>query len=109
RGNFSGWEEWFGYPKINSIDEHNTLTQDFVAKHSDLFQDGDIFTPLPEPENGGSGDPRGSDQKVTEFNNMLVSSYANCTNAFQKIGKQVLCGFFSTNGDIAKDVLTPQT
>ncbi len=109
RGNFSGWEGWFGYQQFESINQHNQLTNTFIAAHPDLFQDGDIFTPIPEPENGGPGDPRGSQDKTDSFNTMLVSSYNNCVTAFQKINKQVNCGYFSTNGDIAKDILTPST
>lgn len=109
RGNFSAWEGWFGYTKMIDYNQHHALTKAFITKHPDLFEDGDIFTPIPEPENGGPGDPRGSDQKSADFNAFLVASYNNCVQSFAIIGKQVRCGFFSTNGDIAKTVLTPQT
>src|SRR3989338_7335146 len=57
RGNFSGWEKWFDYPKI-SRDEHTAKTKEFILKNPDLFEDGDIFSSCPECENGGPGDPR---------------------------------------------------
>src|SRR3990167_5091604 len=57
RGNFSGWEGWFEYPKI-SRDQHLAMTENFILSHPDLFRDGDIFSPCPECENGGPGDPR---------------------------------------------------
>jgi len=109
RGNFSSWEGWFGYKRFTDITEHHILTKQFITNHADLFQDGDIFTPCPECENGGPGDPRGSAEKSARFNQFLIDSYNNCTEAFASIHKQVTCGYFSTNGDIAKQVLTPDT
>lgn len=109
RGNFSEWEGWFGYTKFTDINEHTRLTKAFILKHTDLFQNNDIFTPVPEAENGGMGDPRGSDEKTKQFNEFLVSSYQNCIESFRHIHKTVACGYFSMNGDIAKSVLTPET
>ncbi|HXS15036.1 MAG TPA: carboxypeptidase-like regulatory domain-containing protein [Candidatus Saccharimonadales bacterium] len=109
RGNFSSWEGWFGYPKNMTAAEHLAMTRQFILSHPDLFQNGDIFTPVPEPENGGPGDPRESDTKEEAFNNFLIDSYNTCVSAFAQIHKNVFCGFFSTNADIAKQILTPQT
>jgi hypothetical protein len=39
----------------------------------------------------------------------LVDSYDNCFVSFKKINKNVKCGYFSTNGDIAKETLTQET
>ena len=39
----------------------------------------------------------------------MVSSYSNCQQAFAAIKKNVGCGFYSTNGDVAKDILNKQT
>lgn len=109
RGNFAQWEGWFNYPKIINISDHHTMTRNFIMNHQELFQDGDIFTPAPEPENGGIGDPRGSDEKIKVFNQFLIDSYTNCQSSFEKIQKNVFCGYFSMNGDIAKTVLTKET
>lgn len=109
RGNFSGWEGWFSYPKMTNYQDHHTMTLQFIQNNPQLFMDGDIFTPVPEPENGVIGDPRDSDQKAKVFNQFLIDSYDNCQKAFGQIKKQILCGYFSTNGDIAKKVLTKQT
>lgn len=108
RGNFSGWEGWFGHAKFSDPHEHIQLTQQFISAHPELFQDGDIFSPVPEAENGVLGDPR-QNGKVQEFNSFLQKSYDTCTTAFAAINKKVDCGYFSVNGDIAKQVLTPQT
>ncbi len=109
RGNFSGWEGWFDFPKFTDYNQHHTMTYAFITSHQELFKNGDIFTPVPEAENGGPGDPRGSAEKSAAFNQFLIDSYDNCVNAFAKIGKKVTCGYFSTNGDIARQVLTKET
>src|SRR6185503_14638841 len=108
RGNFSAWEGWFGYQKFSDPNEHIKLTKQFISNHPELFEDGDIFSPVPEAENGVIGDPR-QNGKVDEFNTFLENSYTNCTDAFKQINKHVDCGYFSMNGDIAKQVLTKQT
>lgn len=107
RGNFSSWEGWFGYPKFKDYKEHHTKTYAFITKHPELFAAGDIFTPAPEPENGGLGDPRGSKEKTVLFQQFLVDSYNSCSQAMSKIGVEVKCGYFSTNGDVARESLTP--
>src|SRR3989344_9295997 len=38
RGNWSGWEGWFNYPKI-SREEHIKKTEEFIKNHQDLFED----------------------------------------------------------------------
>src|SRR5258706_372097 len=109
RGNFSSWEGWFGYSKFSDIYDHNKMTRAFILKHPDLFEDGDIFTPVPEPENGGLGDPRTSSEIATKFNDFLVSSYQNCNKAFEEINKKVTCGYLSMNADVASQVLIEYT
>lgn len=109
RGNFSSWEGWFDYPKFDDPSQHHQLTYAFITKHPELFRPQDIFTPIPEPENGGLGDPRKGETTPQAFNAFLVASYQNCKNAFQDIHTNVLCGYFSVNGDIAKQILTKET
>src|SRR5436189_3702305 len=89
RGNVSGWEGWFGYKKISDPQEHHALIRDFILKHQDIFESGDIFTPAPEAENGGFGDPRGSLEKSQKFNQFLIDSYTNCKESFIVIHKNV--------------------
>lgn len=104
RGNWSGWEGWFGYPKFTDIATHHQKTFEFITKHPEIFQDDDLFTPVPEPENGIIGNPGDSEQKRSEFTDFLIGSYNSCQKAFREINKKVECGLFSTNGDIAKNV-----
>lgn len=107
RGNFSGWEEWFGYSKIDRA-EHLQKTQQFILNHPDLFQDGDIFTACPECENGGPGDPRmtGDTEGHRKF---LIDEYQVTKTAFQKIHKNVASNYDSMNEDVARLIMDPET
>ena len=108
RGNFSGWEGWFGYPRLSDPSEHITKTFRFITENSDLFSDGDIFTPAPEEENGIMGDPRRTG-KVDEFNKFLLDSFDNCNSAFGQINKKVNCGVWSLNTDVLKETVRKET
>ncbi len=107
RGNLSGWEQWFNYPKISASD-HTTQTVAFVLKHPELFQDGDIFTSCPECENGGTGDPRTTGD-VVGFRTFLINENTQLIAAFSKIRKNVVSGYYSMNGDVASLVMDPDT
>jgi hypothetical protein len=106
RGNFSGWEGWFGHMRIDR-DEHKAALQKFITNNPDLFQDGDVFSSCPECENGGPGDPRQTGD-VTGFRQFLIDEYDIATGAFQKIHKNVLLTN-SSNGDVAKLIMDPTT
>lgn len=106
RGNMSGWEGWFDYPVFTSPEQQINGVQDLITKHPELFSDGDIFTPAPEPENGIIGDPRDSQRNKTAFFDFLPKSYEGCLNSFKEINKAVSCGYYSFNGDVAKNILT---
>lgn len=107
RGNWSGWEEWFEYPKINR-DQHLNKSLEFVRKNSHYFEDGDIFSPCPECENGGPGDPRltGDIQGHREF---LIDEHETLQQAFSQINKDVKTNFNSMNGDVARLIMDPAT
>ena len=107
RGNFSGWEGWFGYPKISRVD-HLAKTQTFIRKHADLFQDGDVFSACPECENGGPGDPR-STGDADGYRKFLKDEYEVMQSGFEALGKHVAANFFSMNGDIARLIMDRDT
>lgn len=109
RGNFSAWEGWFNHSQIQNPGDDHAMIKNFILRHPELFQTNDIFTPVPEPENGGMGDPRGSDEKTRQYNQFLIDSYNNCVQSFRQIHINVSCGYFSMNGDIAKYVLEKDT
>lgn len=107
RGNWSGWERWFGYP---SIDEktHIEKTKNFILSNPDIFENGDIFTACPECENGGRGDPR-TVGHVQEYRKFLIDEYKVNKNSFSKIGKNVKSNYNSMNADVARLVMDKQT
>ncbi|MBM2817800.1 MAG: hypothetical protein HW401_390 [Parcubacteria group bacterium] len=107
RGNWSGWEGWFGYPKI-SRDKHIIMTKNFILNNPSLFKDGDIFTACPECENGGPGDPRHNGD-LYGHRVFLIKEYQMTKSAFEKIGKNVRSNFNSMNGDVAALVMDKAT
>lgn len=107
RGNFSGWEGWFGFESIGRED-HKKFLESFIIKNPDLFEDGDIFTSCPECENGGPGDPR-LNRDVKGHRQFLIDEYKISLESFGEINKKVNAGFYSMNYDVAKLIMDPQT
>lgn len=107
RGNLSGWEGWFGYQKIAER-EHIEKVRDFILDHPELFQNGDLFTPCPECENGGLGDPRRTGD-VEGFRRFIIESHRSADAAFRSIGILVDTRLFSMNGDVARLVMDEKT
>lgn len=107
RGNFSGWEGWFEYPRITR-EMHIAKTQAFILTNRDLFKDGDIFTSCPECENGIKieyGDP----QSLHAHREFLIKEHNTVKKAFAHIGKKVRTNYYSMNGDIAKAMMDKKT
>jgi hypothetical protein len=107
RGNWSGWEQWFGYAPITRA-EHIEKTKQFVLNNPSLFQDGDIFSACPECENGGPGDPR-TNGDVQGHKQFLIDEYHVTKAAFKQIQKNVASNYNSMNGDVARLIMDKQT
>lgn len=108
RGNWSGWEGWFDYPKNVSRADHIRKTVAFISDNSDLFEDGDILSPCPECENGGPGDPRTTND-ISGFRQFIISEYLAIQAAFQKNGKKVRANYYSMNADVARLIMDRET
>src|SRR5258708_11288045 len=93
RGNFSGWENWFNYPKITR-DQHLQMTRDFIVNNSKLFEDGDIFSSCPECENGGPGHAM-PPCAVTSFPQIIISQKKNSPKAIFFILKETTCKYYA--------------
>lgn len=106
RGNFSGWEGWFGYPRI-SREEHLSKLEDFLRLHGDLVWSGDVFSPCPECENGGPGDPRQTGD-ADGFRRFLVAEHDLAGSIFSEQGKDVRI-YTSMNADIAREIIDSAT
>lgn len=108
RGNFSGWEGWFGRQKGSiSREDHINLTKEFIKNNSDLFANGDIFSPCPECENGGPGDPR-HETNVEDYRKFLIAERNASLEEFKKINKKIMV-LDSMNFDVAKLVMDKDT
>jgi hypothetical protein len=107
RGNFSGWEQWFGYSSI-SRSQHIEMTKKFIVSHKDLFENGDVFTACPECENGGPGDPRITGD-VSGHRQFLIDEFTVTTQTFKQLNKTVASNYLSMNADVAKLVMDKQT
>jgi hypothetical protein len=107
RGNWSGWERWFGYSQITR-EEHIEKTKEFILSHPDLFETGDAFTACPECENGGPGDPR-LNRDVAGHRQFLIDEYQIMQESFRAIGKNVRTNLHPMNGDVARLIMDEQT
>jgi len=107
RGNFSGWEQWFGYKPITRA-QHIAMTSKFITTHPTLFMNGDIFTACPECENGGPGDPRKTGD-IAGHRQFLIDEYNTASAAFMTINKKVNVGYNSMNYDVAMAVMDKPT
>ncbi|MCR4325005.1 MAG: hypothetical protein NUV69_04950 [Candidatus Curtissbacteria bacterium] len=108
RGNFSGWEGWFGEGR-NSItrDQHLSMTRSFIKNNADLFKDGDVFSPCPECENGGPGDPR-FQTNVADYRKFLIAERNASLEEFKSIDKDITV-LDSMNFDVAKLIMDKET
>ncbi len=108
RGNFSGWEGWFDYPHTLTSEKLLRDTAIFIQANADLFEDGDIFTPAPEGENGGEFNQVEIDE-YPAFRSFLSNEYIIAKHSFEKIGKKVEVNWLSMNGGLARRMLDQET
>lgn len=108
RGNFSGWEGWFDYPKITSTDKFLKNLNTFIVTNPQLFQDGDIFTGAPEAENGGPFHNVNPDE-FDAYRKFLIDQYQTGQQAFKQLGKAVQLNWFSMNGGVAERMYDQKT
>lgn len=104
RGNFSAWENWFSYGYLKNPEDHHAKLNFFITHHQDLFANGDILSPAPEAENGVLGNPWASSASAEALREFVWKSADTCQQAILAIKKQVSCGYFSANGDVARDI-----
>ena len=105
RGNFSGWEGWFSYPRYKTVGPYYQQLEHFIVAHSDLFEPGDILTPAPEPEHGIINNIWTSSVKRSAFQAFVIGSFQHCQAAMARVKKSVQCGYTSFNLDVAKAII----
>lgn len=113
-----GLKVWFrqmplSFEGIYNVQKNNSsnylnLISDYVKSHADNYQDGDIFTPIPEPQNGGITGITYCAGNVCQFagqasfNQWLRDAMTVSKNAFAAIGKNgVKIGYFGFDGFVA--------
>ncbi len=107
RGNFAGWEGWFGYNKITP-DEHKIKLESFLNAHPSIFEDGDIFTSCTECENGAIGDPRNT-RDIDGYRKFLIDESQIIKNFSTKIKINISGNFYPSNGDVARLIWDKET
>ncbi len=141
RGNWNHWAGGFGMAKLSystspaipyetsggvsavlqgtDTTSYMGMTFQWILRHADLFQDGDIFEPFGEPQNDGiANGPAGTSaahcpKQVCQFPstaafNQWLSDFGRVDQAaFQRIGKNVASGWFGLAGD-SYSYVTPQ-
>ncbi|MEK7571575.1 MAG: carboxypeptidase regulatory-like domain-containing protein [Patescibacteria group bacterium] len=108
RGNFSGWEQWFGYAPIDRT-THVRMTREFILANPDLFEDGDLFSACPECENGGQKVNYWHTSEAESYRVFLIDSYQAAKESFAQIGKNVPANYYSMNYDVANAVMDTAT
>ncbi len=110
---FNAWEGSYNTPATMTPAEYITRLRAFVATHASLFRAGDIFDPLPEPENGpywARTSPQGSswtwkdapNATTDEYNRFFLQASQAAQETLALAGiKGVITTVRSTNGYIA--------
>jgi hypothetical protein len=99
------FEGIYGVPKNNSKTYIDTAIN-YIKNNSTLFAEGDIFTPIPEPQNGGiQGITYCSEnvcqfQNAADFNAFLRNAISSAQNAFHDIGLggKIKIGYYGFDG-----------
>ncbi len=103
-----GFEGIYGVSKNKSID-YLRLMSDYIKTNKSLFAEGDIFTPIPEPQNGGIAGVTYCAQSIcqfqsaAQFNQWLRDAMDSAEAAFGEIGLggKIKIGYFGFDGFVA--------
>lgn len=85
---------------------NNFLTQisNYIIAHPDQYQSGDIFTPIPEPQNGGISGFSSCNgycqfSSISAFNSWLRDAITRSNQAFSQVGiSGIKVGYFGFDG-----------
>lgn len=99
------FEGIYNVPKNNTTDFLQQIS-DYIKAHSTFFQEGDIFTPIPEPQNGGiygvTYCPYGICEfaDAANFNLWLRNAMLTAELAFETVGlkDKIKIGYFGFDG-----------
>jgi len=102
------FEGIYNTPKNSNID-YIKLISDFIKNNAALFAEGDIFTPIPEPQNGGIAGVTYCAQGVCIFKNAAdfnlwlrdVMDASETAFASVGLGGKIKIGYFGFDGFVA--------
>lgn len=90
---------------LELLDQYQIQIYSYVLDNRDMFREGDIFTPSPEPDSRGVNGITGSSplnqfSSVEDFNLWLINTTTIVKEAFEKIGLNdtVQVGFWGFSG-----------
>lgn len=97
------------YDVAKAKGDYLAFIENYIKNHASFFQEGDIFTPIPEPQNGGISGITYCAQNLCifdnkeQFNEWLRKSIDVAANAFNQIGLsgKIKIGFFGFDGFVA--------
>ena len=97
------------YNTSKSKNDFLNMIGSYIKDNPSFFQDGDIFTPIPEPQNGGINGVTGCTNNICQFdsaanfNQWLRGAMTTSTDAFSSIGLggKIKVGYFGFDGFIA--------
>ncbi|MDO8551717.1 MAG: PA14 domain-containing protein [bacterium] len=103
------FESIYNVPKATSSDKYLTMISNYIKNNPSLFADGDIFSPIPEPQNGGIDGVTGCANGVcqfsgpADFNSWLRNAIDSSNNAFSQIGLggKIKIGYYGFDGFVA--------
>ena len=86
--------------------DYLTMIDDYIKNNWGMFREGDIFTPIPEPQNGGVGGVTYCAYGICifdnqeHFNRWLREAIDAANNAFDQIGlgRKIKIGYFGFDG-----------
>ncbi len=102
------FEGIYDQTKKNNVD-YMAIVESYIKNNPGLFKEGDIFTPIPEPQNGGINGITYCAQSVCQFsskeqfNQWLRDAMTRSNNAFSAIGLagKIKVGYFGFDGFVA--------
>lgn len=109
------FEGIYSTPKSNTDYYFETIFN-YIANNSTLFAAGDIFTPIPEPQNGGIKNVTNCFQNVCQFesqkdfNNWLKTAMFISEKAFEGLGyaeDEIKIGYFGFDGFVVWGACNP--
>ncbi len=102
------FEGIYNTPKNLNIDYLQQIAN-YIRANPTFFRDGDIFTPIPEPQNGGIQGVTYCSRSIcifqnpAQFNQWLRNAMSTSETAFQQIGLggKIKIGYFGFDGFVA--------